>query len=72
MRLGTDSPHRIDPIRLGETFCAVDAIVHVNNAPLAAQPVAIVAAVTTTAAVIDIEHCNSAAGPELDKQVEQA
>src|SRR6516165_7797595 len=63
--------HRIDALCLGEALRAVDAILDVNNAPLAAQQVAIFPAVAAAAAVVDIEHCDSAARPELDKRFER-
>lgn len=62
--------HRIVALRLGQALRADDTIVYVDNAPLAAQPVAIFAALAAAAAVVDIEHCDSTAGPELDEQVE--
>src|SRR5215472_15245649 len=63
--------HRINALRLGEALRAVDAVLDVNNAPLAPQQVAIFPAVAAAAAVVDIEHSDSAAGPELDKRFER-
>src|SRR5687767_1651309 len=45
---------------------AICAIVYVNDAPLLIEPFAILPSVTGAAAVIDVEHRKSAAGPILN------
>ena len=47
---------------------AGDAIVDIDDAPLAFQCIAVFPAETAAAAVIDVEHAETAAGPELGGQ----
>ncbi len=56
---------------LCQASCDRDHILHVDDAPLAAQPVAILAAVTGRAAIVDTHHADPAAGEVGDLQVER-
>src|SRR6202011_2241109 len=66
-----DAP-RVHPFPRREEFCAVDAVVDVDNAPIAVQALAIGPAEAGAPAVIDIEHRDAATGPELRGQIERA
>ena len=46
------------------------AVSHIENAPLTIEPLAVGAAETGGTAVIDIHHPPTAAGPELNRQVQ--
>ena len=49
-------------------FHAVDAILDIDHAPVAIEPLAIGASEAGAAAVVHVEHRYSAAGPELIAQ----
>ena len=49
---------------------AADAVLDVDDAPLALQAIAIRPAVAGAAAVIHVEHREAAAGPELHLRIE--
>ena len=51
---------------------AVDAVIDVHDAPVPKEPLPVGAAETGAAAVIDIEHRNTAARPELGTEIERA
>src|SRR5712671_7071768 len=55
-----------------EIFGAIHAVVHVHDAPTELKPVTVFASKSGTAAVVDVEHRNAAAGPELDTEIERA
>jgi hypothetical protein len=48
------------------------AIVHIHDAPIKIKPLPIFAPEPRAAAVVNVEHCNPAAGPELRSEVERA
>src|SRR5215472_11963902 len=45
-----------------EIFCAVHAIVDINDSPFQMQAIAKFSSITSTTPVIDIKHCNATAG----------
>src|SRR5215831_2458758 len=57
---------------LHQEFGAVHAVVHIDDAPIELQPLAVFAPETRAAAVVDIKHRNAAAGPELRAEIERA
>jgi hypothetical protein len=65
-------PVAVDVAALYQIPGPVHAIVNVDDAPLAPQPVSILAAVAGAPTVIDVEHGDAAAGPVLDAEVECA
>src|SRR6516165_9215791 len=69
---GNDDALVVDGALAGQEFRAVDAVIDVDDAPVSIEPLPIGAAETGTAAVIDIEHRNPAARPELRAEVERA
>src|SRR5262252_2670675 len=66
-----DAPY-IHQSSLRQEFGAVHAVVHIDDAPIEFQPLAIFAPKSRTTAVVDIEHRNAAAGPELRAEIERA
>src|SRR5688572_4309475 len=68
---GDNQTIAVDLAAIREIARAVCAVVHVNNSPLRVQPFAILPSITGTAAVVDVEHCKSAAGPVLDRQTQR-
>src|SRR5579884_4464842 len=63
---------RIGHTALDEVAGSVDGIVHVHHAPLPLQPVTVLTSVPRAAAVVDVDHAEAAAGPELRAQVQCA
>src|SRR6266567_3813936 len=59
------------PLR-DQEFCAVDAVVDIDDAPVQVQALTKGAAEAGAAAVIDVEHRDPAAGPELGGEIERA
>src|SRR6516165_3822899 len=55
----------------GQVFSAVDTVVDIDDAPLAAEPFAVGAPIARTAAIIDIENGKAPARPVLDAPVER-
>jgi hypothetical protein len=62
---------RVGPAAGDEVERAIDAILDIDNVPFAVEAIAIGAPITAAAAVIHIEHANTAARPVLDPQVER-
>ena len=62
----------VDFAAFGQIARAVDAIVDVDDAPLAVEPFAIRAAVAGAAAVVHVEHGDAAAGPVLNRNLSDA
>src|SRR5262245_57383666 len=62
---GDDGALRIDQTLLGEKPGAVYAVVDIDDPPVAVETLAVLAPKTGAAAVVDIEHGDAAAGPEL-------
>ena len=63
-------PPPINLARLDQGAGRVQAIGNVQDAPLAGQALAVGAAVTSRAGVVDLHHPEPAAGEELDPQVQ--
>ena len=59
----------VDLAAFREIARAVDAIVDIDDAPLAVEPFSVCAAVAGAAAIIDIEHRDAAAGPVLELSI---
>ena len=57
--------------RSARNFRAVDAVVDVDDAPVAVESLAVGAAKAGAAAVIHVEHRDAAARPVLDAEVER-
>ena len=62
---------RVGRALLAREACRVHAVGDVDHAPVAAQPIAIGAPEARAAPVVDIDHREAAAGPELDAQSER-
>ncbi len=63
---GDRHPRAVDLAGVGQRARGVDRVVGVHDAPLAAQPVAVLAPVARAAAVVDVDDGEAAAGEELD------
>ena len=57
---------------LPQEFGPVHAVVHIDDAPIEFEPLAIVASESRAAAVIDVEYRDPPAGPELYPEIERA
>ena len=57
---------------LPQEFGPVHAVVHIDDAPIESEPLAIVASEPRAAAVIDVEYRDPPAGPELYPEIERA
>ena len=55
-----------------QEFGAVHAVVHIDDAPIELEPIAVFAPESRAAAVVDVKHRNAAAGPELGAEIERA
>jgi hypothetical protein len=55
-----------------EEFSAIDTVIDVNNPPVEVQAIPKSAAKAGAAAMVDVKHRDSAAGPELRGQIEHA
>ena len=64
-------PATVDQADLGEMAHGVSAVVDVGDAPLAVEGPPIGAAVAGAAAVVDVEHRKTAAGPVLGAKIER-
>src|SRR5215510_4200063 len=60
----------IDFTAIGEIASAVNAVVNIDDAPLLVESLSILPSVTGTAAIVDIEHGEPAAGPILNRQTQ--
>src|SRR5207302_657126 len=69
---GDDAPILVNRALPDQEFRAVDTVVDVDDTPVAVQSLPIGAAEAGAAAVIDIEHRDPAARPELGAEVERA
>src|SRR5581483_7334621 len=69
---GDDRALLIDEPLPGKKPHTVDAVLDVDDTPRAEEPFAIVASETGAAAIVHVEHCDAAAGPELVAQRERA
>ncbi len=65
-----DQAVAVDPSALRQPLGAVDAVLHVDDTPLAVEAMPIGPAVARAAAVVDVQHGKTAAGPVLDRQPE--
>ena len=54
---------------LPQEFGPVHAVVHIDDAPIESDPLAIVASEPRAAAVIDVEYRDPPAGPELYPEI---
>jgi hypothetical protein len=63
---GDDQALAIDLTAVREIASAVHTIVNINDAPLLVQSFAILPAIAGAAAVVDVEHRKSPAGPILN------
>src|ERR1700675_625127 len=66
-----DDPPQVHQSLLRQEFGADHAIVHIDDAPIEFEPLPIFTAEPRAATVVDVEHCNAAAGPELRPEVER-
>jgi hypothetical protein len=62
----------IDQTLCNEEFGTIDTIININDAPIKVQAIAVGAAKAGTAAIVDVEDGDPAAGPKLRGQVENA
>ena len=65
------SPFNHNSVRINfsfpcQTHCSIDAVIHIDNPPLAVEQATIFAAIATTPSVVDIEKCKTTRSEELD------
>src|SRR5258708_18641616 len=67
-----DDAPSVHPSLSRQILGAIHAVVHVYDAPTELKPVTVFASKPGTAAIVDVEHRNTAAAPELDTEIERA
>src|SRR5206468_3414493 len=67
-----DAARRVGETAAGQESRAVDGVVHIHDAPVPIEQLAVRAPVAGAAAVIHVEDGNPAARPILDPQVQRA
>src|ERR1700730_1528682 len=68
---GDDQAGRIYSSAIDQKLGTVDTVVNIDAAPVQVQAVAVRAAVAGAATVVDVEHGDTSAGPELDTKTER-
>ena len=56
----------------GEKLGRINAVIHINNAPISMQPISIFPTISCAPTVIYIDHREAPAGPILNLQIERA
>ena len=65
-----DQAFAIHQALFGQVLSAIRAVLHINHAPLPIQTFTVAAAIASTAAIVDIQDCEAAAGPILQTQIQ--